>query len=79
MAMAHLLINCYSGLENQVITELKKFDSVQEVKEVYGFFDIIAKLESPNLQELEDNISEDIRKTKNIISVIKLLDSGNFS
>ena len=79
MAMAHVLINCYSGFKNQVITELKKFDSVQEVKEVYGSFDIIAKLESQNLQELEDNISEDIRKTKNIISVIKLLDSGNFS
>ena len=78
MAKAHVLINCNLGFENQVISELKKFGSVQEVKEVNGSFDIIAKLESPNLQELEDNISEDIRKTKNIISTITLLDSANF-
>lgn len=77
--MAHILINCDSGFENQVITELKKFDSVLEVKEVYGVFEIVAKLESSNLQELRDNISEDIRKIKNIISTITLLDSGNFS
>lgn len=78
MAMAHVLINCDSGFENKVISELKKFDSVQEAKEVYGAYNIIVKLESPNLQELRDNISEDIRKIKSIISTITLLDSGNF-
>jgi len=79
MAMAHILINCNSGFENQVISELKKFDSIQEVREVYGAFDVVTKLESSNLQELRDSISEDIRKIKNIISTVTLMNSDGFS
>lgn len=79
MAIVHVLINCNSGSENQVISELKKFDAIQEAKEVYGAFDVVAKLESPNMQELRENISEDIRKIKNIISTITLMDINGFS
>ena len=77
MAAAHVLINCENGPEDEVITELKKFDSITEVRGLYGAFDIIAKLESPNLQELKDNVSEDIRKIKKIISTVTLLHNDN--
>ena len=40
-------------------------------------FNIIVKLESQNIQELRENISERIRKIKNIISTITLIDSNN--
>jgi len=78
MAMAHVLINCDSGFENQVISEIKKFDSVREAKEVYGAYDIIAKLESPNSQELRENITEDIRKLKNVISTVTLMNVDDY-
>jgi DNA-binding Lrp family transcriptional regulator len=77
MAVAHVLINCENGSEDEVITELKKFDSITEVRGLYGSFDIIVKLESPNLQELKDNVSEDIRKIKKIISTVTLLHIDN--
>ena len=77
MANAHILVNCDAGYENQIISELKKFEFIREAKEVYGMFNIIVKLESQNIQELRENISERIRKNKNIISTITLIDSNN--
>ncbi len=73
MVTAHLLVNCDSGSEGSVIDELKKFDSVREVSPVYGAFDLVVKIESPNLQEIGDNIVKDIRKIKNIITTLTLM------
>ena len=73
MAAAHVLINCNPGFEEFVIDELKKFDFIREAREVYGAFDIVAMLETPNAGELRGNISENIRKIKNIISTITLV------
>ncbi len=46
MAVAHVLINCENGSEDEVITELKKFDSITEVRGLYGSFDIICLFHS---------------------------------
>ena len=73
MAIAHVLINCNPGFEKNIVSELKKFDSTQEVRAVYGAFDVVAKLESPDIQELRANISNDIRKIKNVISTMTLM------
>ena len=40
-------------------------------------FNIIVKLESQNIQELRENSSERVRKIKNIISTITLMDNNN--
>lgn len=79
MAIAHLLINCDLGSEKKVLSELEKFDSVREAKEVYGAYDVIVKLETHSLQELKINIFNDIRRIKNIISTTTLMDSTNYS
>lgn len=73
MATAHVLINCNPGFEEFVLDELKKLDSIREVREVYGAFDLVAMVETPNVSELKGNISENIRKIKNIISTLTLI------
>ena len=78
MVMAHVLISCDPGFENQIVSELEKFDTVHEARAVYGVFDIIVKLESPNLQELRENISDDIRKLKNVITTLTLMNVDDY-
>jgi len=73
MATAHILINCNPGFEKNIVSELKKFDSIQEVKAVHGIFDVVAKLESPNMKELRGNIANNIRNIKNVISTMTLM------
>lgn len=74
MAMAHVLINCNSGFKDQVISELQKFHAIKDAKEVDGAFDIIAKLQSFNNHEIQENISKDIQNIKNVISTMTLMD-----
>ncbi len=78
MVMAHVLISCDPGFENQIVSELKKFDTVHEARAVCGIFDIVVKLESPNLQELRENISDDIRKLKNVITTLTLMNVDDY-
>ncbi len=78
MVMAHVLISCDPGFENQIVSDLKKFDTVHEARAVYGVFDIVVKLESPNLQELRENISDDIRKLKNVITTLTLMNTDDY-
>ena len=78
MVMAHVLIRCDPGFENKIVSELKKFDTVHEARAVYGVFDIVVKLESPNLQELRENISDDIRKLKNVITTLTLMNVDDY-
>jgi nitrate reductase NapAB chaperone NapD len=72
MAVAHLLINCQSGKEDSVIENLKKFDTVREVEPVFGAYDIVVKLESPNSQEIRENTLTDIRNINDIVSTVTL-------
>lgn len=74
MTTAHMLINCVNGSDGSIIDDLKKFDSVREANPVQGAFDIVVKLESPNLQEIRDNVVEDIRKIKSILTTVTLID-----
>lgn len=78
MVSVHVLINCDNGSEKEVINELKNFETITEVDEVKGAFDIVAKLESPNLQDLRDNVTDDIRRIKKVISTITLLNNDDY-
>lgn len=78
MATAHLLINCETGQEKSVVKELGKFNSITEIAEVFGAYDIIAKLETPNIHELKENVSSDIRKIPKIVSTVTLMDAENY-
>ena len=72
MAFAYVLIKCEMGHENQIIEYLVKLPEVQEVKGVFGEWDIFVKLEAESQEKLEDAITNKIRKISNIISTNSL-------
>ena len=48
---SYILINCNTGSENELISELKKFPEVTEVNGIWGKYDIILKVCGDNLDE----------------------------
>lgn len=62
-----------SGTEDSVISNLKNVKSVTNAFGTFGACDIIAKLESPNEQDMLGDISNEIRKISNIRSTLTLL------
>ncbi|NWJ22082.1 Lrp/AsnC ligand binding domain-containing protein [Marine Group I thaumarchaeote] len=73
MAEAFILINCEIGSEEEVITALKNIDSVKEVHGTFGAYDILAKIESPQVEDLRETITWKIRKIDKIRSTLTLM------
>ena len=73
MATAYVLINCELGSEESIIQQLKNIDSVIEVHGTFGAYDILAKIESPTVEALRENITWKIRKIDQIRSTLTLM------
>lgn len=73
MAEAYVLINCEIGSEEKVIEELKSIDGVKEVHGTFGAYDILAKVESDQVETLRETITWKIRKIDKIRSTLTLM------
>jgi DNA-binding Lrp family transcriptional regulator len=63
---AYVLVNTETGLEYDVVRELKKIEGVQEASPVYGAYDIVVRVSSESPQELKRIITWQIRKLHKI-------------
>jgi DNA-binding Lrp family transcriptional regulator len=73
MAEAYILINCEIGSEEEVIAALKNIDTIKEVHGTFGAYDILAKIESPQVEDLRETITWKIRKIDKIRSTLTLM------
>ena len=73
MAEAYILINCEIGSEEEVITALKNIDSIKEFHGTFGAYDILAKIESLQVEDLRETITWKIRKIDKIRSTLTLM------
>ncbi len=73
MARAYVLINCELGSEELVISELKSIEGVAEVNGTFGAYDILAKVESSQVEALREIITWKIRKILKIRSTLTLM------
>ena len=73
MADAYVLINCEIGSEEKVISELKSVDGVTEVHGTFGAYDVLAKVESDQVETLREIITWKIRKIDKIRSTLTLM------
>ena len=73
MGFAYVLINCDLGYEEDIISQLKTIDGVKEVQGTFGAYDILAKVESEDVDKLRDTITWKIRKLDRIRSTLTLM------
>ncbi len=66
MVTAYLLILVKPGEETTVVEKLNQFDEVKMTDVVYGEYDIIAKVEVPDMSALQKFLIEKIRKIDEI-------------
>ncbi len=73
MTTAYVLITCDLGYEAEIVDEIKQFEDVKEAHEVFGAYDILAKVESANVKDLRDTITWKIRKLNRVRSTLTLM------
>ncbi len=73
MKTAYVLINCDLGYEEQIIEELKHTSDVKEAHGTFGAYDILAKVESADVETLRETIMWKIRKMSRVRSTLTLM------
>ena len=56
-----------------MIKDIKGLDGVKEVKGTYGIYNIIAKIESNNMDSLKETITWKIRRMSKVRSTVTLI------
>ena len=56
METAYVLVNCDLGSEVDVVEGLKQIDSVKEIHETFGAYDIIAKIQNSEKDKIRETI-----------------------
>ena len=73
MTIAYVLINTDLNSEEYVQKSLKSIQGVEAAYQVYGVYDLVAKVKSGTLEDVKNIITNRIRKVKNVRSTITLV------
>lgn len=73
MAIAFVLLNVNLGTEEEVVERLRKVEGVKEAHQIFGVYDIIARLEAENTDKVRGILQEGVRKLDNIRSTLTLM------
>ncbi|HET8719998.1 MAG TPA: Lrp/AsnC ligand binding domain-containing protein [Candidatus Nitrosotenuis sp.] len=72
MASAYVIIHCDPAETYYVIRNLKYIPEVKEAKDVFGYYEVVCKVEAGTQKDLEKIITSKIRKIGHIISTMTL-------
>ncbi|MFQ5761640.1 MAG: Lrp/AsnC ligand binding domain-containing protein [Candidatus Bathyarchaeia archaeon] len=72
MVVVYVLMVTDIGKEYDVRVALEKIKGVTEVRTVYGEFDVVARLETNTLKELDETVTE-MRKISSITRTVTLI------
>jgi Lrp/AsnC family transcriptional regulator for asnA, asnC and gidA len=70
---AWVLVNTIVGKEHQALKELRRIPSIKEVHLVTGEYDIILLIEASSMKKMEDILTWNIRRDKNICSTVTMV------
>jgi len=64
---AYVLLKVSSGTEREVCQKIISFDEVMQADIIFGEYDVITKISAPDLDALEDFLSQKIRNVPSVI------------
>ncbi|HET8857803.1 MAG TPA: Lrp/AsnC ligand binding domain-containing protein [Nitrososphaeraceae archaeon] len=73
MPSAFVLLNTELGSEDAIVRDLKNLEGVREVFQVYGVYDIIAKVESDTMDKVKETITWKLRKLTGVKSTLTMI------
>ena len=73
LATAYLLLNVETGTEEEMMRSLKLIEEVKEARMVYGVYDIIARVETVNMEEMKNVVNGRIRRLYRVRSTMTMI------
>ena len=76
--LAYVLFKVSSGSERDVCKKLIEFDEVLHADILFGEYDVVAKIVTPELSNLEEFISLKIRNVPNVLVTTTMIVSREY-
>jgi DNA-binding Lrp family transcriptional regulator len=76
--LAYVLFKVGSGTERDVAKKLVEFGEVNQADIVFGEYDVIARLTTPDLEKLEEFVSQSIRNIPNVLVTSTMIISREY-
>ena len=73
MPLAFVLINTEMGTIGDVLKELTNIEGVKEAYSLYGVYDVVAKVEAGNMNDLKDIVTWRIRRLNKVRSTLTMI------
>jgi DNA-binding Lrp family transcriptional regulator len=73
MPTAFVLVNTEIGSEGEVLTAIKKVEGIQEAYNVYGVYDIVAKIGADSMDKLKEIVTWNIRRLDKVRSTLTMI------
>ncbi len=66
MVLAYIMMKMQVGMDDQVISEIKKLEQVEEANATYGSYDLVIKVKFKTIEDLDRFIFDKIRRIKGV-------------
>ena len=76
--LAYILFKVNSGTERDVCQKLVEFDEIIQADIIFGEYDVLAKIETEDLAELETFVSEKVRNVPNVLVTSTMIISREY-
>ena len=73
MPKAFMLINVETGSEDDILSQLKQMEFVEEAYVSYGGYDLIMRVKADRMTELKEKVTNRIRSLDKVRSTITLI------
>jgi DNA-binding Lrp family transcriptional regulator len=76
--LAYVLFKVSSGTEREVCQKLVEFDEVIQADIIFGEYDVVANMETEDLDALEGFLSEKVRTVPNVLVTSTMIISREY-
>jgi DNA-binding Lrp family transcriptional regulator len=76
--LAYVLFKVSSGTEREVCQKLVEFDEIIQADIVFGEYDVLAKIETQDLADLEEFVSKRIRNVPDVLVTSTMIVSREY-
>ena len=76
--LAYILFKVNSGTEREVCQKLVEFDEIIQADIVFGEYDVLSKIETQDLAQLEEFVSQKVRNVSNVLVTSTMIISREY-
>jgi DNA-binding Lrp family transcriptional regulator len=73
LATAYVMVKTETGMAGEVIKNLRAMPEVKRVYQVYGDYDIVARIETEDVEHIKETLSEKVKQLEYVNSTLTLL------